>query len=260
MRNILGSIWQKIWMFPDHKRTTQLKFLRNWGKSHKKLLQEFSGTEIRIPGALARHDDFFMNPLNQGHSGTAPETSRNVFSISQVTNEDDSQSNPHPEAGLLNNQTTQNSGPEDRHDMVTGGTEQTRNRHDMATWATERIWNRHDMVTGSTEQIRSCHDMIGVHEGVTYCSTSTSSGKQKNSRSTSQPQIRSENTPATIGADPILLALERLANNNKSVNFHNIINRISKLPESLTTTMPMLDGKSEIQSISRSFPNESQNS
>ena len=64
-----------------------------------------------------------MNPLTQGRSGTTPETSRNVFSINQGTNEDDSQSNPHPEAGLFNNQTTQNSDQEDRHDMVTGLTE-----------------------------------------------------------------------------------------------------------------------------------------
>ena len=37
-----------------------------------------------------------------------------MFSINQGTNEDDSQSNPHPEAGLLT------SGREDRHDMATG--------------------------------------------------------------------------------------------------------------------------------------------
>ena len=58
-----------------------------------------------------------MNPLIQSHSGTAPETSRNVFSISQGTNEDDSQSNPRPEAGLFNNQIAQNSGPDDGHDI-----------------------------------------------------------------------------------------------------------------------------------------------
>ena len=86
------------------------------GRVTKKLSQEFSRTENRILGALARLDDFLMNPLIQGHSGTAPETSRNVFSINQGTNEDDSQSNPHPEAGIFNNQMTQNSGPEDGHD------------------------------------------------------------------------------------------------------------------------------------------------
>ena len=82
----------------------------------KKLPQEFSRTENRILGALARLDDFLMNPLNQGHSGTAPETSRNVFSTSRGTNEDDSQSDPHPESGIFHTQTTQNFGPEDRHD------------------------------------------------------------------------------------------------------------------------------------------------
>ena len=84
------------------------------GRVTKKLSQEFSRTENRILGALARLDDFLMNPLLQGHSGTTPETSRNVFSINQGTNEDDSQSDPHPGAGLLT------SGREDRHDMATG--------------------------------------------------------------------------------------------------------------------------------------------
>ena len=87
------------------------------GRVTKKLSQEFSGTENRILGALARLDDFLMESLIQGHSGTAPETSRNVFSINQRTNEDDSQSDPHPEASLFNTQMTQNSGPEDGHDI-----------------------------------------------------------------------------------------------------------------------------------------------
>ena len=159
-----------------------------------------------------------MKPLIQGKSGTTPVMSRNAFSTNQGTNEDDSQSDPHPEAGIFGNPTMRNSGQKDRHDMVTG--------------ATKQIGNRRDMVTG-------------VHEEVTYCSPSTSSGKQKKNRSTSQPQFRSENTPATIEADQILLALQQLANNNNSANFHNIINTISKLPKSLTTTMPTFDGKSE---------------
>ena len=177
----------------------------------KKLSQDFSRTEHRILGALARLDDFLMNPLLQGHSGTTPEASRNVFSVNQGTNENDSQSDPHPEAGLLT------SGRQ-AHDMVNGVTDQTHNGLDMVT---------------------------GVHEELMYCSPSTSSGKQKNNRSTSQPQFRSENTPATVEADQILLALQQLANNNNSANFHNNINRISKMPKSLTTTMPTFDGKSE---------------
>ena len=72
------------------------------------------------------------------------------------------------------------------------------------------------------------HDIvIGFHEEVIYCSPNTYSGKQKMNRSTSQPHFRSQNTPATIEADQISLAFQQLANNNKSANFHNNINRIS---------------------------------
>ena len=117
--------------------------------------------------------------------------------------------------------------------MVTRATK----RHDMVTRVQKGSLCDHDMMTGATEQIRSQHD--------TYCSPGTSSGKQKKNRSTSQPQFRSENTPATIEADQISLALQELANNNNSANFPNNINRISKLPKSLNTTMPTFDGKSE---------------
>ena len=86
------------------------------GRGNKKLSQEFRRTENRILGALACLDDFLMNPLIQGHSGTALETSQNTFGTSQGTNEDDSQSDPCPQAGIFNKQTTQSSGPEDRHD------------------------------------------------------------------------------------------------------------------------------------------------
>ena len=129
--------------------------------------------------------------------------------------------------------------------MVTEVTEEDRNGHDTVTGVTKEVLNGHDMVRGATEQVGNRHDMTGVHEEVTYCSPSTSSGKQKKNRSTSQPQIRSENTPATIEADPILLALQQLEKNNNSANLHFNINRISKLPKSLTTTMPTFDGKSE---------------
>ena len=56
-------------------------------ESLKKLSQEFSRTENRILGTLARLVDFLMNPLIQGHSGIAPEMSPNIFSIGQGTNE-----------------------------------------------------------------------------------------------------------------------------------------------------------------------------
>ena len=41
------------------------------------------------------------------------------------------------------------------------------------------------------------------------------------------------------------MALQQLTNNNNSSNFQNNINRISKLPKSLTATMPTFDGKTE---------------
>ena len=192
----------------------------------KKLSQEFSRTENRILGALARLDDFLMSPLLQGHSGITPETSRNVFSINQGTHEDDSQSGLHPKAGLLT------SGRKARHDMAMGAQRENAYGQDVVTGVTEQIRNRQDMLTG-------------VQEEVTHCSPSTSSGKQKKNRSTNQLQFRSENTPATIEADQILLALQQLANNNNSANVHNNINKISKLPKSLMTTMPTFDGKSE---------------
>ena len=102
------------------------------------------------------------------------------------------------------------------------------------------------MVTGGPEEIRHNPDTLkATQEEIAYCSPSTSSGKQKKARSTSQRQFCSENTPATIEADQILLALQQLATNSNSANFNNITRRISKLPKSLTTTMPTFDGKSE---------------
>ena len=86
------------------------------GSVTKRLSKEFSRTENHKLGALARLDDFFMIPLLQGHSRTTPEPSRSALRTSQGTNEDDSQNDPHPEAGLFHGQMTQNSGPEDGHD------------------------------------------------------------------------------------------------------------------------------------------------
>ena len=51
--------------------------------------------------------------------------------------------------------------------------------------------------------------------------------------------------PTTREADQIWLALQQLATNFNSANFNNNISRISKLPKSLTTTMPTFDGKTE---------------
>ena len=73
----------------------------------------------------------------------------------------------------------------------------------------------HHMVTGVQEQIRNRPHMVtAVPEEIPYCSPETSSGTQKKARSTSQPHFRRENTPATIEADQILLALQQMATNN----------------------------------------------
>ena len=59
-----------------------------------------------------------MNPLIQGKSGTTPVMSRNAFSTNQGTNEDDFQSDPHPEAGIFGNQTMRKCGQKDRRDTI----------------------------------------------------------------------------------------------------------------------------------------------
>ena len=64
-------------------------------------------------------------------------------------------------------------------------------------------------------------------------------------RSISQPQYRCENTSAAIEADQILLALQYLATNSISPKFFNNVNRIPKMPNSLTTKMTAFDRKSE---------------
>ena len=202
------------------------------GRVTKKLSQEFSRTESRILCALSKLDEFLLNQQKRTHSETVPGTLRNTNLENQGTNEDDSQSDPHPEAGIFRGQTTQNYGPKECRDMVTGDTGEIRHCRDLVTGGSEEVRNGHHMVTA-------------VQEEIPYCSCGISSGKQKKTRSTSQPQFRSENTPATIEADQILLALQQLATDSNSANVNNNSNRISKLPKSLTTTMPTFDGKSE---------------
>ena len=184
------------------------------GRVTKKLSKEFSRTESRILGALSKLDEFLLNPQVRTCSVVAPGTSRSNNLENQGTNEDRPSDDPGPEVEF----SSPISGAEINPHMVTGVTREFRQHPHMA---------------------------METQEKIPYCSTSTSSGKQKKARSTSQPQFRSENTPATLEADQILLALQQLATNTNSANFNNNISRISKLPKSLTTTMPTFDGKSE---------------
>ena len=160
--------WQE-----DYITLRFLKFLRKLREESQKSCHNSSGGQKTASRRVSTSRRLSHEPANSGLYGTAPETSRNAFSISQGTNEDDSQSDPHAEAVILHKQTTQNTGPEEG---------------------------------------------PGVHEEVSYCSSSTSSERQKKNRSTNQPQFCSENTPATIEAAQLLLAPHPLANKNKSAN------------------------------------------
>ena len=86
------------------------------GRVTKKLSQEYSRTEYRILGALTKLDEFLSNQQIHTHFETVPGTFRNTNVENQGTNEDDSQSDPHPEAGIFRGQTTQNLGPKDCRD------------------------------------------------------------------------------------------------------------------------------------------------
>ena len=74
----------------------------------------------------------------------------------------------------------------------------------------------------------------------------TSSDKQRKIHSPSQPQICSQKNHRKTEAKQIILAPQQLASNNNNFNFKNNINRESKPPKSLGTTMPTFDGKSEM--------------
>ena len=250
------------------------------GRITKKLSQEFNRIESRISDALSKLDEFLLNQQITTHSETVPGTSRNTNVENQGTNEDNSQSDPHPEAGIFCGQNAQNSDLEDYCDMVTGAKREIRQCCDMVTGATRgseevrkclhmvtgatgiseevrkcphvvtgatgEFCHCRDMVTGGSEEMRNGLDMVTAVQGdIPYCSSGSSSGNQKKARSTSQPQFHSENTPVTIEADQILLTLQQLATNSNSANVNNNSNRFSKLPKSLMTTMPTFDGKSE---------------
>ena len=142
----------------------------------KKLSQEFSRTESRILCALSKLDEFLLNQQITTHSETVPGTFRNTNVENQGTNEDDSQSDPHREAGIFCGQNAQNSDLEDCCDMVTGAKGEIRHCCDMVTGVTWEIRHCCDMVTGATrgsEEVRKCPHMVtgatGVSEEVRKC-------------------------------------------------------------------------------------------
>ena len=179
-------------------------------------------------GALSKLDEFLLNPQVRTCSVAVPGLSGNANTENRKALGDRSSNDLYPEVGNFPHHSGQLNSPkaETNSHMVTETYPHT--------------------VTGGPEEVRHIpHTMTATQEEIPCCSPTTSSGKQKKARSTSQPQFRSENTPATIEPDQILLALQQLATNSNSANFNNNISRISKLPKSLTTTMPTFDGKSE---------------
>ena len=94
---------------------------------NKKLFQEFSRTESRILSTLSKLDELLLNQQIRTHSGTVPGTFRNKNVENQGTNEEDSQSNPHPEVGpsVCQSRHSIDSDTGEAHDTMTRVIEQT---------------------------------------------------------------------------------------------------------------------------------------
>ena len=179
-------------------------------------------------GALSKLDEFLLNPQVRTCSVAVHGTSSNVNSENREILRDRSSNDPYPEVGYFPHKSGHFKSPK------------TKNNSHMMTESYPH------MVTGGPEEVcHNPHTMTATQEEIPYCSPTSSSGKQKKARSTSQPQFCSVKTPATIEADQTLLAPQQLATISNSANFNKNISRISKLPKSLTTTMPTFDGKSE---------------
>ena len=126
------------------------------GRVTKKLSKEFSRTESRILCPLPELDEFLLNPQVRTCSVAVPGTSRNSDSENWEPTGDQSLNDLCPEA----------------------------------------MFSSHHFGNLSGSELEGSHQIVtGVQEETPYCSTGTSSGKQKKARSTSQPQFRIENTP-----------------------------------------------------------------
>ena len=190
------------------------------GRVTKKLSKQFSRMESRILGALSTFDEFLLNPQVGTCSVAVPRASRSCNSAYREPNGDRSPNVLCPEV------------------MVSSLHSGNLNSSEMEEYP--------HIVTGVTEEIRNPPNMVtGVQEETPYCYPGTSSERQKKASSTSPPQFRSENKPATFEGDQTRLALQQLATNSISATLNNNKNKNSKLPKSLTTTMPTNDGKSD---------------
>ena len=107
------------------------------GRVSKKLSQDLSRTESHIFGALSRLDEFLLNRQIRTHSETVPGTFRNTNMENQGTNEDNSQSDPHPDVGpsVCQSRHSIDSDTGEAHDTMTGIVEQTtKDPHSYVSW------------------------------------------------------------------------------------------------------------------------------
>ena len=126
------------------------------GRVTKNLSKEFSRTESSILGALSKLDEFLLNPQVRICSVAVQGISRSGNLENQGTNEDRPSDGPGPEVEFFSPLFGAETDPH--------------------------------MVTGVTREIRQHpHMTMETQEEIPYCSTSTSSGKHKKARSTSQP-------------------------------------------------------------------------
>ena len=116
-------------------------------------------------GALSKLDEFLLNPQVRTCS-VIQGASRIANSENRENHGDRSSNDPYPEGGYFRHHSGQLNSPEA--DMV------TETYPHMLTEATEEICH-------------NPHTMTATQEEIPYCSPTTSSGKQKKARSTSQP-------------------------------------------------------------------------
>ena len=91
------------------------------GRVSKRLSLEFSWTEKPFLGTLSRLAEFLLNPLFQGISRSAPDTYLDTYGENHGTNEDCSQSGPHPEARVSQSQFAQFFDPDKAYDSKKTG-------------------------------------------------------------------------------------------------------------------------------------------
>ena len=127
----------------------------------KNLAPEFIRTESRILGALSWLDELLQNPQSWVHSGNVPETSRNLKSDNQGTNEGHSQNDPNPEVEVSLSQSSQYLNPEET-------SEKSRNqtRPQLTEVATNRDRNQPrpqptETATGSWQSLSRSQSLLG---------------------------------------------------------------------------------------------------